>query len=291
MADATRGLDEAWIPVPERLLDDVLSASSEKRRVWAIAYLIMWCLAFLREKRERPASLTDLKNWSQSTTHKRAIAAKEDAETSLDVWRKNPDRHKTSREGDKQGTGKGQAGDKQGTSGVGQEPDESSTLGQAGDKQGTGKGQAGDKQGTAHGRAVRKTQDRDSTGTAQSISSIWDELEQHRASLFPGQTLRAWSLSRTRKALLKSRLADGMTLDGLKGVWTWWFTADHPRAVFLRENGMTSDTVLRHAVAYLEMASAPGKKTAQRETARRVETEAAAADAAWQRIEESYHGE
>lgn len=258
MADATRGLDEAWIPVPERLLDDVLSASSEKRRVWAIAYLIMWCLAFLREKRERPASLTDLKNWSQSTTHKRAIAAKEDAETSLDVWRKNPDRHKTSREGDKQGTGKGQAGDKQ---------------------------------GTAHGRAVRKTQDRDSTGTAQSISSIWDELEQHRASLFPGQTLRAWSLSRTRKALLKSRLADGMTLDGLKGVWTWWFTADHPRAVFLRENGMTSDTVLRHAVAYLEMASAPGKKAAQRETARRVETEAAAADAAWQRIEESYHGE
>jgi hypothetical protein len=287
MSEIKGTLTEPWIPLPERLVDDVLTAPNEKRRLWAVAYLLMWVIAFLRAKRERPASLSDLKSWSASTTQKRAIAAREDALNCLSDWNPQKKGTKTGLEGDQKGTGKGPERDWKGTGETEDEAANSLASGLEGDQKETERGPEGDQKGTARGRAVRKTQNRDSKGTAYDLLSVWNDLETHRLGL-QGSGSRSWSLTKPRQRLLKARLGDGLSLDDLREVWTWWHQASHPRAVFLRENGHTVDTVLRHAAEYLELAGQPGRRAANH--SRSVEAEAEEAEAAWGRIEENYRG-
>ena len=83
-----RGIGEQWLPVPERLVRDIETAPTARRRAWAICYLVVWVLVFVRSRRGDTSTLRDLAAWSDTARHGRIMKAKKEALTAISLWDK-----------------------------------------------------------------------------------------------------------------------------------------------------------------------------------------------------------
>jgi hypothetical protein len=84
--NAPRGIGEQWMPVPVRLVEAIQTAPTARRRVWAVAYLVIWVLTFHRTQRGQECSIRDLEAWSGNSTRTRTTRSKADALAVLEQW-------------------------------------------------------------------------------------------------------------------------------------------------------------------------------------------------------------
>jgi hypothetical protein len=79
-------MGEQWVPVPVRLINAIYEAPSMKRRAWAVAYLLVWLVAFHRAWKGAPASMGELEAWTLSNSRQRTVKARLDALGALEKW-------------------------------------------------------------------------------------------------------------------------------------------------------------------------------------------------------------
>jgi len=79
-------LGEQWMPVPTRLVDALIEAPSARRRMWAVAYLLLWLLTFRRKSKGAPATLGELEAWSATNSRQRTVKARKDAASAFEQW-------------------------------------------------------------------------------------------------------------------------------------------------------------------------------------------------------------
>jgi len=213
---------ESWLPVPERLVRDIETAPRADKRAWAIASLVIWVLSFYRLRRGEECSLRDLRAWSCSNSQSRAKAGKSDAQAFLEGWttsRPPVDQSQTTRRPPV-------------------------------DHRQTTRRPPVDRSQTDHARSSLQN----TTTSTNTVSVIWADLEAVRTAA--GEK-RAWSLTAQRRKQIKARLREHNPED-FKIVWEWWRTSDHKRARFLREQSITTNTILGTKFSeYLELATAP----------------------------------
>lgn len=235
---------ESWLPVPERLVRDIETAPRADKRAWAIASLVIWVLSFYRLRRGEECSLRDLRAWSCSNSQSRAKAGKSDAQAFLEGWttsRPPVDQSQTTRRPpvDHRQT--------RGKQPVGRISDSS---GPPVDHRQTTRRPPADRSQTDHARSSLQN----TTTSTNTVSVIWADLEAVRTAA--GEK-RAWSLTAQRRKQIKARLREHNPED-FKIVWEWWRTSDHKRARFLREQSITTNTILGTKFSeYLELATAP----------------------------------
>ena len=243
----SKGIGEQWMPVPTRLVDAVMNAPNMKRRAWAVAYLVVWMLAFCRSRQKQDATLGDLEAWSSSKARHRTIKAKKDALKALAVWEKRTENEPETNQ--------------KRTKGNQVEPISSDSNELETNQKRTARGRVLSTDTTTELQNPHSPPAGDVTpepvpsSKPDRVAEVWASLEAIRLEVKP--KARGLMLSKPRRRAINARIKEH-SAEALRTVWRWWLTSDHDRAVFLRSN-CSVDTLLQASkfTSYLEFAEAP----------------------------------
>ena len=236
-------LGEQWMPVPTRLVDALVEAPSVRRRMWAVAYLLLWLLTFRRKSKGAPATLGELEAWSATNSRQRTVKARKDAVSAVEQW-----------------TDRGLAVDKKWTGGAEVQAPKPKPIGQAVDKKRTAHTGA-NLQTTElqnyknNNKGLLETAEKKPDDTT---SDVWKQVNALRRTA--GK--RVWGLNDSRRTALKARIKEH-SAEEVVSVFRWFINS--PDAEWNRDNWKTpADTLLRpkNFLGYLERSQSPESTTA-----------------------------